>query len=303
MFGDSVTTQYETASEKCPKDLTNCQCERLLLRRVHALHSHIPERANVVGYLGKLRQLSLFARSSAANLETFLDFLATNTLDAWSIDSLFVSIVRSNGGYFIAGGHGAQASLLINGFERHFDRNSPGAMAYFDGQIEECGSFDAYPFYARHNAVHAFPNGFQYSLAVPVPSYGPLMIYCQAAHDLDRESQNFLYALGETLASHLDLLGFRDQITNVGEGKTPFVMMALTPRQWEIHGLILEGMSNLAIAREMKYSESLIRQETMRIYKKLGISGRKDLPISRNALDVTEGFTLLSFENSRERHK
>ena len=114
------------------------------------------------------------------------------------------------------------------------------------------------------------------------------MIYCQEIHDLDRDSQNFLYALGETLARHLDVLGFRDQITNINESKAPFVMMSLTPRQWEIHAFILEGMSNLSIAHEMKYSESLIRQETMRIYKKLGITGRKDLPILRHVSEAKE---------------
>ena len=114
------------------------------------------------------------------------------------------------------------------------------------------------------------------------------MIYCREIHDLNRDSQNFLYALGETLACHLDFLGFRDQITNIDESKAPFLLMSLTPRQWEIHALILEGMSNVAIAHEMKYSESLIRQETMRIYKKLGISGRRDLPILRQSLDVKE---------------
>jgi DNA-binding CsgD family transcriptional regulator len=241
-----------------------------------------------VGYLGKLRELSLFRKSEDATLNSFLDFLAQNTLEGWGVDSLFVSIVRANGGYYVAGGHGAQAALLINGFERHFDRNSPGANAYFDGRIEECGPFQEYPFYGGGRASDVFPNGFDYSMAIPVPSYGPLMVYCHTVHDLDRESENFLYALGETLSWHLDALGFRDEITNVDETNAPFVMMALTPRQWEIHGLMLDGFSNLAIAHHMKYSESLIRQETMRIYKKLGITGRKDLPITRNNVEVKE---------------
>ncbi len=241
-----------------------------------------------MGYLGKLRELTLFRKSEKAILSLFLDFLANNTFEGWEVDSLFVSIVRSNGGYYIAGGHGAQAENLVNGFERHFDRISPGAGAYFDGLIEECGSFENYPFYARHNATAAFPNGFSYSLAIPIPSYGPLMVYCHLVRELDRESQNFLYALGETLSTHLDALGFREELTKIDATKPPFVMTALTPRQWEIHALMLEGMSNLAIARQMKYSESLIRQETMRIYKLLGITGRKDLPINRTSPAVIE---------------
>jgi len=54
----------------------------------------------------------------------------------------------------------------------------------------------------------------------------------------------------------------------------------LTERQSLILDLIKEGLTNLAIAEKMGYSESLIRQETIVIYQKLGIDGRKD--ISRN---------------------
>jgi DNA-binding NarL/FixJ family response regulator len=41
--------------------------------------------------------------------------------------------------------------------------------------------------------------------------------------------------------------------------------------------LIQEGKTNRTIALSMGYSESLIRQETMVIYRKLGIEGRRDL--------------------------
>lgn len=241
-----------------------------------------------MGYLGKLRELSLFRKSESATLDSFLEFLATETLSGWSIDSIFVSVVRSNGAYYVAGGHGPRAVMLVDRPERNFDRNSPGAAAYFDGVIVESGSFEDYPFFVRGNALKVFPHGFSYSLAVPVPSYGPLMMYCHAVHELDHEKENFLYALGESLSSHLDALGFSQEIDKIDEGNPPLAIVALTPRQWEVHSLMLTGLSNAAIAHHMKYSESLIRQETMRIYKKLGITGRKDLPISRQNLEAKE---------------
>lgn len=51
----------------------------------------------------------------------------------------------------------------------------------------------------------------------------------------------------------------------------------LTERQELVLELIQEGKTNGSIALLMGYSESLIRQETMVIYRKLGIEGRKDL--------------------------
>ena len=51
----------------------------------------------------------------------------------------------------------------------------------------------------------------------------------------------------------------------------------LTARQEIILTSLKKGMTNRDIAQEVSYSESLIRQETVIIYAKLGISGKKDL--------------------------
>lgn len=42
--------------------------------------------------------------------------------------------------------------------------------------------------------------------------------------------------------------------------------------------MLKEGRTNGSIASVLGYSESLIRQETIIIYKKLGISGRHEIP-------------------------
>ena len=52
----------------------------------------------------------------------------------------------------------------------------------------------------------------------------------------------------------------------------------LTERQADILALIKKGMTNDEIAIEIGYSSSLVKQESMLIFSKLGISGRKDLP-------------------------
>lgn len=54
--------------------------------------------------------------------------------------------------------------------------------------------------------------------------------------------------------------------------------LRLTERQELILELMQSGKTNPVIARLLGYSESLIRQETISIYRKLGIKGRRDLP-------------------------
>jgi DNA-binding NarL/FixJ family response regulator len=48
----------------------------------------------------------------------------------------------------------------------------------------------------------------------------------------------------------------------------------LTSRQIKILELMAEGMVNVEIARELMLSESTIRQETVRIYRALGVPNR-----------------------------
>lgn len=53
----------------------------------------------------------------------------------------------------------------------------------------------------------------------------------------------------------------------------------LTERQEMIFDMVKAGQTNRAIADRLGYSESLIRLETITIYRKLGIEGRRDLQI------------------------
>jgi DNA-binding NarL/FixJ family response regulator len=50
----------------------------------------------------------------------------------------------------------------------------------------------------------------------------------------------------------------------------------LTERQTRILELLAKGMTNPQISRQVGYSESTVRQETMAIYRFFGVSGRHE---------------------------
>ena len=56
----------------------------------------------------------------------------------------------------------------------------------------------------------------------------------------------------------------------------------LTDRQKVILEMLKEGRTNGSIASVLGYSESLIRQETIIIYRKLGVSGRHEIPKNKS---------------------
>ncbi len=67
----------------------------------------------------------------------------------------------------------------------------------------------------------------------------------------------------------------------------------LSPRQLLIHKMMVTGKTNRQIATDLSYSVSLIRQETMSIYLKLGIDGRKEIKRDQKAAvkDLTDEIT------------
>ena len=61
----------------------------------------------------------------------------------------------------------------------------------------------------------------------------------------------------------------------------------LTKRQRTILALIQEGLTNAQIAGAIGYSESLVRQESILIYAKMGVRGRVDLRAESSSLKVS----------------
>jgi DNA-binding CsgD family transcriptional regulator len=89
------------------------------------------------------------------------------------------------------------------------------------------------------------------------------------------EFESFIQLIASLLTS------FELQLREKSDGKTDLwydeKKRLLSSREELVLTLIREGKTNAQIAFELGYSESLIRQETVSIYRKLGVNGRKDL--------------------------
>jgi DNA-binding CsgD family transcriptional regulator len=98
----------------------------------------------------------------------------------------------------------------------------------------------------------------------------------------DEEHRRYFSTLKSMLSLYLHLIseaGF-PSATKLNKSRIASLGEKLTERQSLILDLIKEGKTNIAIADRLGYSESLIRQETMVIYQKLGVDGRRE--ITRN---------------------
>ena len=114
----------------------------------------------------------------------------------------------------------------------------------------------------------------------PVAAFG---VFCNSDIHLEVETETFLKTIGHVLSLHL----YRDSKiskSNFGverknrpaHSNTTAADTQLTDRQILILRMISEGRTNIVIGELLGYSESTIRQETIKIFAKLGCNGRED---------------------------
>ena len=125
-------------------------------------------------------------------------------------------------------------------------------------------------------------------LALPFIANGvPVGLVAMAIDDGDLEVQipqelaNLISKLG---AFYLDTLDFG----NISKANLASVVNPedLTTRQLTILGYIEDGLVNLEIAKVLMLSESTIRQETVRIYRALGVANRQEAVKKAKALGL-----------------
>lgn len=152
------------------------------------------------------------------------------------------------------------------------DAVKKSACVILDSQEE---SFKKYPLLKD---IPDYDGEWKSFISCPMQQYGAYSLVLNEPAPKDEEFEYFLKTIGTLIALHQIREGLR---TNRSFAKsrehTIKQGLELTPRQEQIRSLMEKGMTNPAIAAEIGYSESLVRHETIEIYAKLNISGRKEL--------------------------
>lgn len=133
-----------------------------------------------------------------------------------------------------------------------------------------------YPLMANFNFGGKWISG----IAIPVYPIGGMALYSSKKLELTESMSIFYIAIGSLLGLYASRLpkALVVEAINVKE-KIDLPQAPLSDRQLVIAGLLEKGFNNAQIALEIGYSESLIRQETVAIYRKLQVTGRKALQV------------------------
>lgn len=236
----------------------------------------------------RIKSLVDFLRSGSQTLDSLIKFVSIDTLHDFEVVTVFLNVVRFDGSVYIPAGYGYTPEAFAKIPDRYVSVDTPVNRALHTGRIVECGDFNSYLFAGPEYPEELFPNGFAFSFAWPIPGVGTVVTFCRKVTELTPEIQRFLLTIGGILSLEIRRSKMGDEIQRNEVHHTSVAPSALTPRQWTIVGAIRRGMTNPAIAEDLGFSQSLIRQETMHIYRKLRISGRRELIESDLNLDPIE---------------
>ena len=116
----------------------------------------------------------------------------------------------------------------------------------------------------------------------PVAAFG---VFCISEIEPDSEIEAFLKSIAHLLSLYLyrnkEKVFIKEYQFNQAGSSSAVAKKnhEITDRQLLILKMISEGRTNIAISELLGYSESTIRQETIRIFAKLGCSGREEASV------------------------
>lgn len=137
---------------------------------------------------------------------------------------------------------------------------------------------DFFTFYPITREIENIKTDWEAVMAFPILPYGVGFMILDKQPDESDELVYFAGAVGAMIALHLLKVPVYEGTKLKKEKKAlSNQKLDLSERQKVVHQLMLKGFTNAQIATELGYSESLIRQETMHIFRVLGVSGRKEI--------------------------
>lgn len=202
------------------------------------------------------------------------DFLVTHTLNFLSVEHSWISQVTNRKTVRVRASYGVDQSKFPDWQEFPLDWKLPVTDALVEKRIVWINSLPNWPDeYPRLKGV-TIAKTARTQIIVPIfrfnSSVGCLGLVSSNSLTPDEEVAIFL----QTIANLISLHVYR-QARERKKQDSPNVS-SLTDRQVQILAHIAEKKTNIEIADVMGYSESTIRQETIRIFEKLQVSGRNE---------------------------
>lgn len=226
-------------------------------------------------------------------------FLVLQTLKDFAPRAAMISVFFSDGSVHTAGSFGLSQDAIRGVHRRSLWDRDPAIDAIREGNPVIVNSSDVRSESPAENASilgSELPN-IAWPLIVGNQRVGSLQIYFSDHFHTD--------SISEILDDISGVLGLYLTFQNLNHG-TDYSQSrrshheptnSLTPRQMKILKLLAQGLTNPQIAVRIGYSDSTVRQETMAVYRHLGVNGRRDAVDAATVRGILEPESQLSIQS------
>jgi DNA-binding NarL/FixJ family response regulator len=243
----------------------------------------------------ELAAVSTYIADTSHKLEEVLQMLCLKTMTSFKADALVYTELDNSGVVTPRSTFGMDISNgSIESLKFSISEQTPFTDAIRENKVVWVNTLPQWP--KQYNAMSAWklPKTIKTVIASPVEArglpVGSLAVFSREKLQYEESIAQFIEAIAMILAgallnkkSIIDYPVNLEFLNNEHQERSEDFHSTLreyheplTERQNLILKLISEGRTNAAIADVLGYSESLIRQETIRIYAKLGCSGRNE---------------------------
>jgi DNA-binding CsgD family transcriptional regulator len=230
----------------------------------------------------KILSFSDFLARQPKSYNEIAQFLVMNTFSEEKLLCIFIGELIETGVVCPLAGFGWSSNEYISFVDLPIQDKYPINEAIRNKTII-CSQNDAnflveYPLMVNFNYEGDWKSG----VAIPVYPIGGMAMFSSIKLDLTEPFYDFCISIGSLLGLYASRLPVAlVAVALSAKEKIDLPEVPLSDRQLVIAGLLERGFNNAQIGLEIGYSESLIRQETVAIYRKLQVTGRKALQAIR----------------------
>ena len=230
-------------------------------------------------FLERVAELAKFLTDVERTADELARHLALKTFSVVSPAALYIAEITDDGYVSPVGSFGFEISTFANWSRFPLSMHAPITEAVRqDKCITVVASQEKIQEHSIVNEIGIISSKWEAMMAWPMLPYGVGFALLEKKPSTHHEFDLFLRSVGSVVALHHSKIQRREGLSHRGKNsKRKRESVELTKRQRVIYELLCKGATNAVVAAEIGYSESLVRQETIEIYRILGVNGRKEL--------------------------
>jgi DNA-binding CsgD family transcriptional regulator len=214
-----------------------------------------------------------FLKNPSLNYSEICSFLVHNIFAINKFSSGIISHVSKSGLINISGSFGVSVENLSNWNNIDQAGSHPLAITLKENKLTLINTLPKWPKGYSESELLNIDEYFKTFLCLPIAKnnslFGTLSIFSSQILKISKQELEFYSIIANMVVLRFD---HKEDLRHLN-----LINSNMNTREISIVELIKLGKNNAEIAKALGYSESTIRQDTIKIYRKLGISGRQEI--------------------------